>query len=313
MSNPRASFYFGLAILSVVAYAFNPTLAKQVLGEQSPLLLTFLTTATSGIVLALYFGVGTELKRILKLGKRGLIFLVVALLSSVVAPLATFAGLQTSPVLNMVLFMSLQAPITATLSALFLKERINYQYVVGVGLMLVGILLYVTEFGRTALSFSLADGYFLLAATSFAISDVVYKKYLSHTSPELVLVARNVTGSLLIGIFLSIFASEHLINISLSGRSWLFIGLIALFPIIIGQLLWYKGLKHLRGAQVGVVSGLYPVLSALIAFGVLREPVSLAQLGGALVIMVGLVITNLHFKHHRVHAGHLFAHHGRHF
>ena len=94
--------------------------------------------------------------------------------------------------------------------------------------------------------------------------------------------------------------------ISLSARSWLFIGLIALFPIIIGQVLWYKGLKHLKGAQVGVVSGLYPVLSALIAFVVLREPVSWAQVGGALIILLGLIITNLHFRHHRIHAGHLF-------
>lgn len=285
---------------AIFLFATYPTLSKFVLEKNSPIVLTFLTEILSVAVLIFVFGFFPELKKYLAMKKKkNLVYLLgMGIFAGVLGPLLNLTGLAHSSVINLVVLVSLQTPITVLLSYIFLKEKINASYFAGVLLSILGIGIYGTDFFQLPLQFTWNDLYFVAAALAFSAGDVLYKKKLSHISHEMVLISRNLFGALIIFLAIVLFSAETQFAVSFDQVSMIGIILIVLIPIIIAQTLWYGSLEKIKTNQAAVFDSMYLVFASMIAYIVLGEEVRFYQLLGGVVMVAGLVVSQLTFRIH---------------
>lgn len=286
------------SILSIVLFATYPTLSKFALESNSPAVVAFLTEILTGVILLFSFGIYPELKKIRRLHghKAFWIFLSMGFLAGVVGPLAMQIGYMHSSVLNGVLLISLQTPLLIILAKFFLREKIHINHVVGILVSIIGLVAYATDLFSVMPRFVPNDMYFLLAATAFACSNLIYKKKISHVSHELVLIVRNLIGGLTIFagmIFFSVEGSS--IQVSFDQKSMLAVGAIVLVPIIMAQSLWYSALTKIKAREAAFFDTLYPLFAAGIAYAVLNEKISFEQFVGGTIMMAGILISQMHW------------------
>ncbi|KKW42820.1 MAG: Membrane protein containing DUF6, transmembrane [Candidatus Magasanikbacteria bacterium GW2011_GWA2_56_11] len=294
-------------LASVALFAAYPALAKLVLENNSPAVVTFLTEILSVAVLLLVFGIFPEFKKILALRHReglGPLF-IMGLLAGVAGPLFSLMGFRHSSVLNGVLLISLQTPLVLALAYIFLRERVRAAHLAGMGLLAFGLVLYSTDLLRLTPQFTPNDIYFVLAAVSFGVSNIIYKRKLSHIAHELILINRNLLGALVIFAGLIFFSAEETVRVSFDPASLAGIALIVVVPIILAQTLWYSSLEKIKSSEAGFFDALYPVFATLIAFIFLREAVGLAELAGGAIMVAGLIASEvpLHSRWLRQHQG----------
>lgn len=287
-------------LLAIFLFATYPTISKFVLQRNSPLVLTFMTEILSVAVLIFVFGFFPELKKYLAMKKKkNIIYLIgMGVFAGVLGPLFNLTGLRHSTVINLVVLVSLQTPITVLLSYVFLKEKISVSYFIGVLMSILGISIYGTDFFQLPLQFTWNDLYFVAAALSFSAGDVLYKKKLSHISHEMVLISRNLFGALIIFVAIALFSAEAQFDVSFDQVSTIGIILIVLIPIIIAQSLWYGSLEKIKTTQAAVFDSMYFVFASVIAFAVLREDITFYQFLGGLVMVAGLIISQLNLRLH---------------
>lgn len=286
-------------LIAMFLFATYPTISKFVLEKNSPLVLTFMTEILSVAVLLFVFGFFPEIKKYLAMKKKKMIYLLaMGVFAGVLGPFLNLTGLLHSSVINLVILVSLQTPFTVLLSYFFLKEKITANYLIGVFMLVIGMCVYSTNFFQIPMQFTWNDLYFVAAALAFSIGDVLYKKKLSHISHEMVLIGRNLFGALIIFLIITLFSAEAHINVSFDSVSTIGIILIVLIPIIAAQTLWYGSLEKIKTTQAAVFDSMYAIFASIIAFVVLRESITSYQLFGGLIMVLGLIISQLHLRLH---------------
>ncbi|MGF6777166.1 DMT family transporter [Paraburkholderia sp. GAS334] len=67
----------------------------------------------------------------------------------------------------------------------------------------------------------------------------------------------------------------------------------ALVPTVAGFVLWYAGAARISGAEASLTTALVPVSAVALAAWLLREPVSLAQLGGVTCVLGAVLLASM--------------------
>ncbi len=127
----------------------------------------------------------------------------------------------------------------------------------------------------------------LLSAASAAFYTLYSKRALARYHPQTVLFWALVFAALP-WVFL------HPPTLFLS-RTWhpfeppLFF-LFAVFATVIPDSLYFRGLRDLTSSQAGLISTLEPVVAAFTAYLALGEQLTLAEAGGALLVLAGIAL-----------------------
>lgn len=126
------------ALISAVAAAATAILAKLgVEGVSSTLATAVRTIVVAVLAWALVFALG-EQRAATEMPRRTLVFLVMSGAATGVSWLAYFRALQMAPASLVAPIDKLSLPITVLLAAIFLRESLTWQVVVGVSLMVIG-------------------------------------------------------------------------------------------------------------------------------------------------------------------------------
>lgn len=196
-------------------------------------------------------------------------------------------------------FIISTAPIfTLIISRIFLKERVKTICWIGVIISFVG-LAGVTLSQITDFSFNFGVALLICAAVSSAVYTVVVRK-ITLTSPSEqgppYTALETTTYTILIGtVFMFVFIPSALREIPESTFSVnILVILMGLFPSAIGYLAWSYALATTRKvAHVTVFTYMIPFVSALIAYFWLNEMLTIYALIGGVVIIAGMLITNM--------------------
>jgi drug/metabolite transporter (DMT)-like permease len=78
-----------------------------------------------------------------------------------------------------------------------------------------------------------------------------------------------------------------------SRAAWLGVGYLILITSVVAYLIWYWALAHLPAARVAVFTNLQPLATAVLAHFILGEHVTPQFIGGAAVVISGVVIAQL--------------------
>lgn len=185
------------------------------------------------------------------------------------------------------------SPIAVSLtSTLAGQDRIGRYHWMGLALSFTGVYLVVgrsSAVDRTAL---LGDALVLVAVGCWALYTVMTRPLLERHSPLFVTALSMGIGTVLFVPWAwSDFAALDWRAVPL--WAWAGVTVSALFALNLSYLIWYVAVQRRGPAQVSVWSNVVPLAGMAFAWLLLGERVGVVQIGGAALILGGVVLTRL--------------------
>lgn len=277
----------GAMLALVLIWGVNFPLIKGALDELPPLVFNGFRFALAGALLVAILRRLEGPQPLVRADLAGLIVLGVlghaAYQSLFMAGLARTTAGHSSLILAMVpLFVGMMAVARGA-------ERPTAHMWVGLVVAFAGSAILIRGRGPLSLGHgTLAGDLLTLAATiCWAAYTVGSRPYLARYSP-----LRLTTVTLLLGLpVIAISAAPGLIHLdwrAVSIGSWSAVAFSAVFAVAIGYTIWYASVAAVGSARTAAFSNLIPVVALASARILLGEPVGPAQVGGGVVVLLGV-------------------------
>ena len=220
--------------------------------------------------------------------------LIVAVLSGALAPSLVFFALDRTTVTNVLLMGRIEPPILLVCSALFYKEKVDRWATIGTIITIVGALVtFGLQFKNQPMAFGLGEVYAGLAAVIWVVVTLISVHHLRHVPVGIFSMIRTLIGAVVFAAIVVVFYGvEHFQDV-LSPFLWKWMLIYGGVIIVIGQLLWYKGITMTSGSQVSLASAFTPVAGVIFAVLLLGEPLNMAVVVGGSIIVLGIAIAQL--------------------
>jgi drug/metabolite transporter (DMT)-like permease len=181
------------------------------------------------------------------------------------------------------------------LAAVFLKERITRRILAGILVSATGVVIISlagTESDPVTLAYLSAAAAVLIAAIVGAIYTIAGKKILNRFNGLSLTVYAFLFGSL--GLIPLIFISPSLATqtMNMTWVGWSAVLFLAIFPTVIGYVLWYVALEKTTASKIGIYLYFIPIISTVISYFMFDEAVTLLFILGAALVIGGLFILN---------------------
>ncbi len=280
--NERKGIYlvFATAIIS----GFSIFINKYSVSVINPYVFTFLKNAVVALMLCGFVFLIKDWKLFANLTKKQwLKLLVIGLVGGSIPFLLFFKGLSLTSAAQGAFMHKTMFVYAAILAAVFLKEKISKEFLIGVLLLLLGSLLSLkvlpTSFGK-------GDLLVFLATILWAIENLISKKTLKELPSAIVVWGRMFFGSCFILIYLILTSQIGLVaNLGLNQIIWTLITSILLFGYVFT---WYSGLKHIPLSLAAAILIFGSSITTFLSF-VSGAGIGFKEIISAILILAGVV------------------------
>jgi drug/metabolite transporter (DMT)-like permease len=207
----------------------------------------------------------------------------IAIVGTLFADFMYFFALTQVPVINAVILGHMQPIFIILIAFVFLKEdKLTMFDYFGISLMMISGILVTTQTLEHLLQYkfgTIGDLFVLSATIAWATTAIVMRKNLKNMNAGVITFYRF--------LFASLFFVAYLITTSN-------VGIVNIYQIIIGvvvgigTILYYEGLKRIKVAQVSGLELSTPFFAAILAFIILGEIVTILQIIGIILLLVGI-------------------------
>jgi drug/metabolite transporter (DMT)-like permease len=202
-----------------------------------------------------------------------------------------FLALQHTSATNALITFSL-TPVVILLVASAIAGRLpTMLHIGGASVSLTGAVILITRgeiAALTANGLNVGDFWMLAAVGVWAAYSLLLRRRPADL-PQTVTLVGSVAFALPALVAFMLLSGPSLV-VSVSLPLLLGVGYIALFASVIGFLLWSHGVAELGPSRAGQFVHLMPVFGAALAFLFLGEPLSAAQVVGAVLVLTGLML-----------------------
>jgi drug/metabolite transporter (DMT)-like permease len=230
---------------------------------------------------------------------------IVAILSSALAPGLIFQALSLTPVTNVLLLGRMEPPLTLALSIWLLRERLNRWEVLGSIVAFTGVVLtIVLQTDRSNMMMTPVAGFqvglgelmAVSGAICLSIATIVVKKYLTNVPLGIHNTVRTGLGTIVyFGLALWMYGFDHFMDV-LSPFLWQWMLLYGTVIVVIGQSLWNIGFRNSSIATASLIGSFAPIVGILAAYLILGEVPTRAHYIGGIVILIGLFLGQVGIK-----------------
>lgn len=204
----------------------------------------------------------------------------------------TYHALRSTTAANALLMLSL-VPITTLLgSSLFWRERPSGWQMGGATISIAGAAVLITRgdiAGVLAGGLNAGDLWMLLGIWLWTAYSLLLRRRPADLPPAVALAASAAAALALMALPLALLNPTPLGALA-STSVLLGIGYIAVFSSAVGFLLWVRGVAHVGPARANQFLHLMPIFGAGLAFVVLGEVPTPAQIAGAVLVLSGLAV-----------------------
>lgn len=280
------------ALLVTFIWSLSWVFIKLGLGEIPALIFAGLRYSLAAVCLLIFAAyrsdIGAEIRQLNKadwawLSLLGLIFYSVT-------QGAQFLALEYLPAVMLSLMLNFSAILVAIMSSFLLKERPNWQQIVGIGVFLIGALIY---FGPVAIPSQQILGLFIglisLIATSTASILGRFVNRNQRLSPLTVTVISMSIGSAI--LLVAGLLTEGFPNLSLN--SWGIIIWLAIVHTAFAFTLWNNTLRTLSAIESSIINNTMLVQIAILAWIFLDEALSPLAILGLILVVIGTLIVQI--------------------
>jgi drug/metabolite transporter (DMT)-like permease len=182
----------------------------------------------------------------------------------------------------------------ALFAALIFKERLTVLKVTGIVLSVVGAIIVVSK-GQVLEVFKGGIGwgeiFIFCCVGSWACYSLIGKVVMGHLSPLVAVAYSSAVGAA--ALFVPAWFEGMFNDIAhYTMLDWVGIGYLGIFGTVIGFVWYYQGIKAIGPTRAGQFINFVPMSAIVLAFFILREPLTSSLLLGALFVITGVYITN---------------------
>ena len=281
-------------IVTVLIWGSSFAAVKIVLGELTPLGLSFLRSvvATFALVLLLGFNEGfAKLRRALR--EKFVYFIVLVVAGVVLFNIFQNMGIQyTSSGIASVL-LATNPLFVLVLGTVFLQERINRNKSIGMTFGFVGVVIIMLG-GKSIVGFLISSSFIgnilvLCSALCWGLYVIMNKKVLQRYSPLLLTASAFIFGSLVL-FLVSLSSGDFPAIMSLSMTSWLLVIYLGFVSSGVAYFLWNYALNKTEASKASVFLFLIPVVAILLGKVILAERITFSIVAGGGLVLSGIYL-----------------------
>ena len=287
----RLWLIYGMLTLSTAIWGSAFIAGKYAVQSFEPATVAFLRFFGAAILLFPIMWI-MEKKRIKPTLKDYGLFAILGLTGIAIYNICFFLASKHAPVIKSSLFIASNPVLIILFSALFLKEKITKNNIVGMIVALTGVAFIITEghleklvqLGFEPIDFILA-GAVLSWALYSVIGKVVLKKYSSIVSTTYAVGF----GTLFLLPFALMETSWRDVQLA-TMDAWIAIGHMSVFVTVVSFIMYYQGIKEVGAAKSSIFINVMPVSAVIMATIFLGEKLIAAHIIGALFVISGVYI-----------------------
>mgnify|MGYP006294963599 CR=1 FL=1 len=277
-----------IVLAAAVMWAIEPVVAKLAFQQQSGVLVTSTIRAIGVSFVALLYVLIRRPPKLTVNKSDFKVLVYIALVGTVIADGLYLYSLTMIPVVNAVLLGHMQPLFVLFFGLIVLThDKLNKNDYIGIVFLMIAAVFVTTQTLENALHLrfgSIGDLFVLCATVAWASTAVAMRKYLTGLHAGIITLYRFGMAGIVFG-FLMIFFSDGVFS---------FYALIVGVIVGIGTVLYYEGLKRLKAAQVSGLELTAPFFAAILGFMVLGEMVTLFQITGMILVIIGVWFISRH-------------------
>ena len=184
--------------------------------------------------------------------------------------------------------------LIALCSAILFKERLTPKKMIGVMLSVSGAVLAISRGNPlTLLQGGLGWGELFIGACvlSWVTFSLIGKTVMSGLSPLTSITYASVIGAA--ALFVPACYDGLLQGITQYGwTAWVGVFYLGFFGTVLGFVWYYEGIRAIGPTRAGLFINFVPISAIILAFIILKEPLTVSLLGGAVLVSTGVYLTN---------------------
>ncbi|MEN1759977.1 DMT family transporter [Anoxynatronum sibiricum] len=277
-----------LLILCNLFWSGNYVFGKYVVGEMSPLLLTYLRWVPATALL-LVIAQKMEKPDWKKAAKSWQLLTGMAMSGIIAYNMILYTALTYTSSTNAAVVSALNPALLVLVSAVLLREKLTRIQSLGIFVSFTGVLVIITGGSLAqliAMQINQGDVMMLGAITVWTIYSIIGKR-LAQVPP----ITATALSALIAIVILTPFAAPQFLTLhQLPPMAILGIIYIFLFPSVGSFIFWNVALREINAGKAGIFLNLIPVFTAGINL-MLGVPVTLVQITGGLLVFIGVYTT----------------------
>lgn len=275
----------------MVFWAFSFIWFKVANQTFKPITIVFLRLVISIAVLGIYLILSKNFTRIEKKDRK--LFLLLALFEPFLYFLGESFGLTyvSATVGSVVISM---IPVFVALGAWWLlREKLGVVNYAGIVLSFIGVLVFILN-RDGSLTFNVKGLALLFLAVFSAVGyNLTLTRLLGNYTPVFIVTVQNTIGVVLFLPIFLIMDLDHLLNTHITVRSLLPVAGLAIFASCGAFILFAYSVKRMGISRVNVFTNTIPVLTAIFSFFILGEKLSLQNIAGMVIVIIGLSLSQI--------------------
>lgn len=279
-----------LRLLGVsLLWGCNYVASAYLLRDFSPIFLSYSRLVLTSVFLLSIAMISRKMRRPTK--QEWYILLFAGLFGTLFNQFFYFIGLQYSTAGNASLIIALSPVATTFLARMFLGESLTVQKLSGAGIALVGVVLIVLFSGK---SLGVSKGDLLLLAAMLALSvSLLFIRKLTVTMPSYdITILATVIGTVLMTPAAVWEASQGHLHMSFHLSTWLILACVAIFGQGLAGFWWNQGISAVGASTSSMFMNIPPFVAIIVAYFVLGDSITLSQLAGGALILIGVAVSN---------------------
>lgn len=218
------------------------------------------------------------------------VLVVMAMTGVTLQYIVQFYAMTYTSVTNTALLINMGTFFVIIPSALFLKERLSIDNILGIVVAFVGVALVATK-GDFAFSMNLiGDGLVLICAVMWAIYILVGNKLAGKYSVLSQLNYIFIIG--LLGLLPFYFITPHHALVEFSSLTWACVLYLAIICSVIAYFFFNDAIIRLGPSKTAIYQYLEPFFAIILAILLLSEPLNAAIAMGAVFIVAGIALAD---------------------
>jgi len=212
-------------------------------------------------------------------------------------------GLKLSSSINAPIILSASPIILIIGSFFYLKEKLRTKVVFGTLISFLGVLTIVLmPVFKQGLDGTVTGNLFLVFAAFFSvIHALLLKKILPKYSALSIAFWSFVIGSIpTLPFVMSEFNQTNWVE-NLNQQAILGLVFSVIVATVIAHSLFVFGIKYIKASEVGIFSYIDPIATAIVAYYLLHEHITVPYLIGAFLVFIGIFIAQGRIHYHPIH------------
>lgn len=288
--NNRVKTYTAIT-LAMIFWAFSFVWFKEANRHLYPLTIVFFRLIIAVILMAVFLLITKGFRRIEKKDRKLFVML------TVFEPFLYFLGesfglTYVSATVGSVIISTI--PVFATIGAwIIFRERLKAINYVGIIISFIGVVIFISN-GNGTISFNVKGLMLLgLAVISAVGYNLTLSRLVGRYSPFFIVLVQNVLGGILFLPLFLILDYSNFKSLDLTFKMFIPVLELAVFASCGAFILFAWSVNKMGITRANVFTNTIPIFTAVLAFFILDEKMSLQNMTGMIVVITGIIMSQM--------------------